>query len=296
MKKSLKFFIRLLITSFLLFFLFKKLNFSEVYQILKKSNLLYFVSASFLYILSSYVSTLRWRVFISSSEIKISELFSFYLIGSFFNTVLPGIISGDVVKILIVKDKINLKEAIFSVFMDRYIGFAALVLIGFISFVVFYNRLPKNWIIWSVPLAFFSFILISALLYRLVNFRFLKDFKVFLVSLRKNQIFKAFFLSLIVQLCVILSVYMIAVCVDVKLSIFKIFIFLPVIVLITTLPISISGIGLREWCFIIFFSSSISDQQAVAVSFVWFVSVVFASLVGGFEYLRLKEFLNVKQK
>lgn len=296
MKKSLKFFIRLLITSFLLFFLFKKLNFSEVYQILKKSNLLYFVSASFLYILSSYVSTLRWRVFISSSEIKISELFSFYLIGSFFNTVLPGIISGDVVKILIVKDKINLKEAIFSVFMDRYIGFAALVLIGFISFVVFYNRLPKNWIIWSVPLAFFSFILISVLLYRLVNFRFLKDFKVFLVSLRKNQIFKAFFLSLIVQLCVILSVYMIAVCVDVKLSIFKIFIFLPVIVLITTLPISISGIGLREWCFIIFFSSSISDQQAVAVSFVWFVSVVFASLVGGFEYLRLKEFLNVKQK
>ncbi|MEN2985376.1 MAG: lysylphosphatidylglycerol synthase transmembrane domain-containing protein [Thermodesulfovibrionaceae bacterium] len=297
MRNYLKFLIRLLITTVLIFFLFQKLNFSEFYQALKKSNLIYIVFASFLYLLSSYISTLRWKIFISSSKIKISELFSLYLIGSFFNITLPGIVSGDIVKILMIRDKVNLREAIFSIFMDRYIGFSVLLFVGFIFFLIFYPKLPKSWILWSVPISFLGFILFSLFLYILVNFRFLKEFRSLLGCLKKNQIFITLILSLFIQFCVIFSVYVVTKSINLELSFFKIAIFLPVIILITTLPISISGVGVREWCFLLFFEKFIPPEKAMATSVLWFASVVFASLIGGFEYLRLKKkSLNIEQK
>lgn len=71
---------------------------------------------------------------------------------------------------------------------------------------------------------------------------------------------------------------------------------MPIIILISMLPISVSGVGVREWCFILFFGNSLGYANVVAVSFLWFISQVFASLIGGIEYLRFKNFLNIKKE
>lgn len=287
MKRYIELLFRIAVTCLLVFYLFKKIEITQVLSLLSQLNLLFFFLASFLYIVSVYISTLRWKIFLP--ELTVSRLFSLYLIGSFFNTVLPGIIGGDVIKILILKKKTGLYNAIASVFMERYIGFSALLMIGFVFFCLFYTKLPQSWIIWSVPLIFFSFIAISLLVYFLKNFSFLKNFHAYFISFSKNQIAIAFLYSLIVQLIVILSVYIICLSLNIAVSFFELSIYLPVIVLITTLPVSVSGIGVREWCFILFFGSSVGQANAVAVSFLWFISVVLASLSGGIEYLRFKE-------
>lgn len=294
MKRYIKLFFRTVVTSLLVFYLFKKIDIAQVLNLFNQINLPLFLLASFLYIVSLYISTLRWRIFLTG--LSIPRLFSLYLIGSFFNTVLPGIIGGDIIKILILKQKTGLHRAVASVFMDRYTGFAALLMIGFVFFCFFYPRLPQSWIVWSIPLVFSCFIAGSLFVYLLKNFSFLKDFHAYLMSFSKNQIVKAFLYSLAVQFIVILSVYIICLALDISVSFFELSIYLPLIILITTLPVSLSGIGVREWCFILFFGSSVGQTKAVAISFLWFISVVLASLSGGIEYLRFKDSVDVKKK
>jgi len=295
LKKYIKPFFRLTVTGLLIFYLFKKIEISQVLSLFSHINLILFLFASFLYIVSTYISTLRWKIFLSD-EFRISRLFSVYLIGSFFNTVLPGIIGGDIIKVLMIRNKAGLNNAVASVFLERYTGFATLLMIGFVFFCIFYERLPQSLIIWSVPLSFSGFIVVSLFLYLFRNFNFLKNFYEYFLSFSKSQIAKAFLYSVFIQFIVILSVYVICVSLDIFISFFELCIYLPVIVLITTLPISVSGIGIREWCFILFFGSSVGQTNAVAISFLWFLSVILASVSGGIEYLRFKESVDMKKE
>lgn len=296
MKKYINFFIRLTVTVLLLLYLFKKIDSSNILNSLVLINPFVFFFASFLYLLSSYISTLRWRLFIPQNEFSLSSLFSLYLIGSFFNNVLPGIIGGDVVKIYMIKDKTGIKKALASVFMERYAGLFALLLIGFIFFCLFYTRLPKDMLIWSVPVSFLLFILGSIFLLLTRKIKFFKEIHDYIFSFGKKQIIQALIYSFFVQFIVILSVYIIFLGLSLPVSFFELAIFLPIIILISLLPLSVSGIGVREWCFILFFGNSLGHANVVAVSFLWFLSQVFASLFGGIEYLRVKKFLNIKKE
>ncbi|MGC8938567.1 MAG: lysylphosphatidylglycerol synthase transmembrane domain-containing protein, partial [Thermodesulfovibrio sp.] len=236
------------------------------------------------------------KIFLPQQHLKVSELFSLYLIGSFFNNVLPGIIGGDLIKIFMIKEKAGLKKALASVFMERYTGLFALLLIGFAFFCLFYKNLPQHRLMWSVPLSFLSFILASLFLLLLGKIKFFKEFHDYVLSFTRKQILQAIFYSFLVQFTIIVSVYVIFLGIDISVSFIEVCIFLPIIILISMLPISVSGIGVREWCFIIFFGKSFGKAQVVAVSLLWFMSQVFASLVGGVEYLRFKKTLDIKKK
>lgn len=296
MNPYIKFFFRLAVTVLLIFFLFKKFDILNIFISLKKINPVTFLFASFLYIVSSFVSTLRWKIFLPHPELTIGRLFSLYLIGSFFSISMPGIIGGDFVKVFILKEKTGLKQVFSSVFMERYIGLTTLLVIGFLFFILFYSSLPKNPIIWSVPLAFFGFIGGTIFLIWIGRFRFLRDFRDYIFSFKKKQIFQAFIYSVFIQITVIFSVYILFQGSNLSVCFFELASFLPTIILITMLPVSISGIGLREWCFVLFFGNLSGPANAIAVSFLWFLSQVFASLIGSIEYLRFKKPLNIKKK
>lgn len=295
LKKYINFLLRFAVTFLLIIYILSKIETGQILNALYKINLLAFFSASFLYIVSSYISALRWRLFIVS-DIKPSQLFSLYLIGSFFNIALPGIIGGDAVKILLLRKKTGIKEAFASVFMERYVGFFALIFIGFVFFLLFYSQLPHNPVIYAVPLSFFGFFVATFFLLLVGRYNFLRDFRQYILSFKKTQILKAFCYSIVVQFIVIVTVYIIGRGLGLYINFFELAIFLPVIVLITTLPVSLSGIGVREGCFILFFGSSIGEANAVVLSFVWFLSVVFASLFGAVEYLKFKDSLDMKEK
>jgi len=296
LKQYIKFCIRFTVTVLLVLYLLKKIDFSNVLSSFVLINPFAFFFASFLYIISSYISTLRWKIFLPYQELSISKLFSLYLIGAFFNNVLPGIIGGDIVKIFMIKEKTGTKQALASVFMERYIGLSALLFIGFIFFCVFYTKLPQQMLIWTVPVSFVGFIGGSIFFLLLGKTKFFKGLKDYVLSFSKKQIIKAFILSIFVQFIVIISVYIIFIGLHQSISFFELAIFMPIIILISMLPISVSGVGVREWCFILFFGNSLGYANVVAVSFLWFISQVFASLIGGIEYLRFKNFLNIKKE
>jgi len=97
LNKILLLILKLAVSSSLLYFVLSKTGVEKVLTIIKTINPLAFIGVIFIYIFSIYVSSIRWRLLLPE-EFKGKRLFSFYLIGSFFNTFLPGLVGGDAVK------------------------------------------------------------------------------------------------------------------------------------------------------------------------------------------------------
>jgi uncharacterized protein (TIRG00374 family) len=86
-----------------------------------------------------------------------------------------------------------------------------------------------------------------------------------------------------------------AIAVYVPLSYF--FIFMPIIWVITTIPISISGLGLREGAFAFFFSQvGMASENAIALSLLYYSYLVCSGMVGGLLFLRASAWDYVQKR
>jgi len=313
---------KLSVSAILFYLLVAKVGGKTILHNIQLLDPIAFFSAIGLYIIASYLSTLRWKLLIPYQS-KTSRLFSIYMIGSFFNTYMPGIIGGDAVKAyylnkelhatgsaLKAQDQIevhpSLVVAIASVFMDRYVGLSALLTLGILAFpfgISYLERASVQWpVIWFVPAATSVFIASSFLIFKArigVRLRFLFKTYQYLQFYRskKNILGRCFIYSIIIQLLTILSVYILAKGISLDTSFLALLIFVPIIILVSFLPFSISGIGLREGAFIFLLGSmGISAEKSMTLSIIWFLSVFFAGVWGLFEYLRFKTMFGREEK
>lgn len=275
-----------------------------------------------LYIIASYLSTIRWKLLVPYQS-KTSRLFSIYMIGSFFNTYMPGIVGGDAVKAYYLNRELHATGntpiaqgqeeitpspvvAIASVFMDRYVGLSALLALGILAFpfgIGYLERASVQWpVIWLVPAAAAVFIASSFLIFKFrvgERLRFL--FKTYqylqFYRSRKNILARCFIYSLVVQLLTILSVYVLAKGISLDTSFLSLLVFMPIIILVSVLPLSISGIGLREGAFIFLLGSTgVPAEKSMTLSIIWFLSVFVAGVWGLLEYLRFKTMFGSEKK
>ena len=292
-------------------------------------NPLAFCAAIVLYLFAAYVSTLRWQLLIPR-RISTGRLFSMYMIGSFFNTYLPGIVGGDAVKAYYMSRELKGQAgaqalplqaepptrtsrlssehnvlAIASVFMDRYIGFIALLTIGAVAFpfgLTYLEGASGTWpVIWVLPGFFIVFAAVSiALKFRLgKNIKFLDRIYGYfeLYKAKRGALVLAFLYSLGVQAMGIAAVYVLSVGLALDISFYSLLIFIPIIILISFIPVSISGIGLREGAFVILLGAvGVPARMAMTLSITWFLSVFVAGIWGLIEYLRFKAVLGGKEK
>jgi hypothetical protein len=313
---------KLSVSAILFYFLVSKIGGKTILYNIRLLDPVAFFAAVGLYIIASYLSTIRWKLLVPYKS-KTSRLFSIYMIGSFFNTYLPGIIGGDAVKAYYLNKELHatgsnskaldqeeatplLVVAIASVFMDRYVGLSALLALGMLAFpfgIGYLERASVQWpVIWFVPAATCVFIVSSFLIFKFrigVRLRFLFKTYQYLQFYRskKNIMGRCFIYSIIIQLLTILSVYVLAKGLSLDTSFLSLLIFVPIIVLVSFLPVSISGIGLREGAFIFLLGSTgIPAEKSMTLSIIWFLSVFVAGVWGLFEYLRFKTMFGREEK
>ncbi|HAM49718.1 MAG TPA: hypothetical protein DCP92_03115, partial [Nitrospiraceae bacterium] len=89
--------LKIIVSTGLLYVVISKTGIDKVSTMLQGISLPYFLTACLIYTISIYVSSIRWQLFLPEG-FGIKRLFSLYLIGSFFNNILPGVIGGDAVK------------------------------------------------------------------------------------------------------------------------------------------------------------------------------------------------------
>ncbi|MFG1509877.1 lysylphosphatidylglycerol synthase transmembrane domain-containing protein [Halobacteriovorax sp. HFRX-2_2] len=99
-----------------------------------------------LLICSSFIAAFRWSLLLKtkSDKIHIKKIYPINLIGQFFSTFLPGIVTGDFLKLLYVRDcDKNLKRSFLlsTALIDRIIGLIGLLIVGGLSSIYFYSEL-----------------------------------------------------------------------------------------------------------------------------------------------------------
>jgi hypothetical protein len=294
-KKILFLSLKLIVSSSLLYIVFSRTGVRQVFSLLKDIHFSAFFSAVLLYIIAQLLSTVRWKLLLPDT-LRIKKLFSLYLIGSFFNTVLPGLIGGDAVKAFYLYRATGRGGlTVASIFMDRYIGFVMLIIICTLAFPFGYSYFHNSPVSWVFPFIVLIFIITSFLIF---GFRFGKRIQIlselydYFHSYRnkKGIVIKALLISALVQLSGFFAVYILALGLGVHIPFLACLIFIPLIIMFTALPISISGIGIREGAFVLFFGLiGIRQDVATALSLSWFIANATGSLLGLMEYIRYRK-------
>lgn len=130
LNKYIKLIIKLLITAIIIIIIIRKVDFSQVTQILRKAQWGYLLLAALFFMFSKMVAAFRLNYFFRSIGIHLSNSFNLklYLLGMYYNLFLPGGIGGDGYKIYLLNKYFSVggKRIFWAIFTDRLSGLLAL--------------------------------------------------------------------------------------------------------------------------------------------------------------------------
>ena len=277
-KKYLRIFLQAAITLLALYIVFRKIELKEVLELFAGANLFYLSLGLLAFILSQFISSFRLNNFLRSVDVNISEgsNLRLYLLGMYYNLFLPGGIGGDGYKIYLLNKKfgVKVKRLFWALILDRLSGLAALLGIAVILslFVPYFNRFDYySWLL--VPLIILGFYFFMRL--------FFSDFlKIFAITQLQSFLIQAFQL-----LCALLILFSFGVFDNIY---EYLFLFL-VSSIVATIPGTIGGVGAREIAFLYGAQiTSLDINQAIALSFMFYLMTVLVSLSGMYYSLRKK--------
>jgi uncharacterized membrane protein YbhN (UPF0104 family) len=247
-----------------------------------------------LFVLMQVASALRWQILARALgfERSLKELAGFYFIGSYFNLVLPTSVGGDVVRAFYLCGGTNGRmPAFLSVFLDRLSGLLVLLVLACMA--VLLSPVPlEAWIPWSVwgmtaSAALGILVLpLAARWFRLGAYR-VQQIETAMSLLRRPRVFLGTtLLSAFVQAGNVVIVWMIGLAIQADVPASFYWILVPMVSLLTMLPISINGTGVREVSMVVLLAPlGISRGLAVSLSLLWFAVFATFSLAGGVVYL-----------
>ncbi len=306
-KKGLSIALKVAVSATLLYVLFSAIEFDDFMGVVKDLDPLVFVSMILFFTAIQCLSTFRWSIVLKKDfDIRYPKLLSIYLIGMFFNNFLPTLVGGDVIKAFYLyraKGKGDVAAA--SILIDRYSGYSALMVITLASLV------PGYLLIKGTGLAGFFFLLLGGyvaascfiwieplhgwLVRHLTGTRMLRlnriveTFYTALMSYKSHRgiLFKIFLCSLVIQGAVIVVYIVLARSMGIGVPAGYFFLFVPLATTVSMVPITLSGLGIREGAFVFLFAhAGATTEEALGLSLVWFAVVVSTSLLGGIEYIR----------
>lgn len=287
-----------------------KLNFKLLAQLTQYPLAVIF--AFLLSILNYCLVSWRWKNILrarSQNELPMSGMLKITWIGQFFSSVLPGSVSGDLVKLLYVQglDKSLSKKFVFaSILIDRLMGLAGLILLVGLSSLFFSGHILENAPAME-PLLKINYILAGLVLLSLILFFFFSSWirklllgfeglafskiisKIIglwddLVSI-KPQMLKAVFISLAVQITGVLVFWsLIQPFVEGKMDFIQALAFIPLGLMTLALPVAPSGLGVGHAIFQKLFEFT-GIQNGASLFNLYFVLTLSVNLLGVIPYL-----------
>jgi uncharacterized protein (TIRG00374 family) len=286
----------------LLALLLWKVGWRETWATIRQIDPRYLLAAWLLYLFSMVLRAYRWQVLLRIQKLtaSLSRLTSLYFIGTFFNSVLPTGFGGDVVRVLeLTKDSHQGTEAMGTVVVDRLCGFVVLFVMACLALPFSYRVIPA--LVTATILVITIVTLLGVwmalsdrvwgwlcklpLLGRLLDRPRVQHFRASIAAYRTPAIANALLASLVFNVLLMVINYLVALGLGVRISLWYFFIFIPIISFLLTLPISFSGLGLREGGYILLFGQAgVPSSLALAMSLCIYAMAVVTGLIGGLLY------------
>lgn len=297
------------VSFFFLYIIFKKIDLYEIGKTVKNSNLPLLLFSYFLIFILNFLLAFRFKLILEiyfKKKINTFFVFNLTMIGLFFNNFLPSGAGGDIAKVFyLIKDESKKFLLGISVIIDRYIGALTVMSMGTIS-VLFFHRFDNRiyfliiffffflifffFFLSHRKLASFSYNLIKRILPGFINEKLLNLYNGFnfYFTEDKKKLVNSIFLSFLLQIFSIFSQYIICFSVTGKfLNIGLFFILIPLIWASTLIP-SIGGLGIREFSYIYLFTPYIGEKNASALSLLILFSIFLNSIIGGIIFVFFK--------
>ncbi len=288
MKKIITTLLKAGVSAAILIYLFRKIDFAEVWQLFKNIHVEYLLIALGLYLLGQALCAYRWKLvaMVMGFQNSFREFFIFYYIGIFFNLFLPTAIGGDVGKCYyLAKGNKKVLRAVVSVLADRASGLIVLVMIAGISLTLLNTiTLPS-----SLPAVILigNILILTGFIVPVFAGKYLtavSEKVSLLLIFWKNPVplMKAIGISVIFHSLVIVIHILIGMSLELIIPWQFYLLVVPLVVTVSMLPVSLSGIGLREGAYVFFLSFvNIPKTEALTFAFGWFTILVMSSLAGG---------------
>ena len=291
MKKWLPVILQALVSAGFLFWIFRRPDFgSEAWQVLAQADAGGLVAGFLLAGAGNLLGVVRWGLFLRLLGIRIPawEVLRLSFVGLFFNNFLVGAVGGDVVKVVWLSAKGHAKTpALLSVLMDRMSGLGALVVCSLTFMLWRWDWLMRSpvvagvmqfvvgYLIVVVALLGLSLAMTAAGLARRLPERFplrarLVEFTdiYLLFATAWRQTAAASVLSAFILVGHFLTFYCSARAFGVQIPLPDFFAFMPAVDIISAMPVSLGGLGVREQLFATVLGdlSGVPEAQAVSIS------------------------------
>ncbi len=307
-RKRLLVLLRAAVSALLIGLLLVRANMGEIWAAMRQAEVAPLVGAFVLLFVGYLISTRRWQLLLRALDIHLPfrALLASYCVAIFVGNFLPSTVGGDAVRAY---DTVRLSGRkggpIAAVFVDRLLGVVALAL--FAAIVVMAGTKRELAVPWLRFGLFFGLVVMVLFIVWIFFGRRGEDVDSNPLSATKQRgvvgtvrkaiaAFRAFGgktstlgmgigYSLLLQANVVLHFYLIARAVGIPLGIGPFFFVVPVATLLTMLPVSINGIGIRENAFVFLLSPfAVSPSTAIAFTWIGFGMILVYGAMGGVVY------------
>jgi uncharacterized membrane protein YbhN (UPF0104 family) len=279
-KKLLKFLVKLLISFALIFFVIHEIDISKVMELVKTANIKFIFLAYLCIFFAQMLGGLRMRNNFNSEGLKFTRIYAigFYYIGMMFNLVLPGGIGGDGYKAYYFQKRYRFpwRRSVLIVLRGRANGLAFMCLFLFLLLYINHEYFTFEY----AEELFLGASLLIFPVYSLCSKYLLKE----TISMQISGMQYSFFS----QILFILGIIGILQALGNEENTMRYIIVFLVANIVSVIPISFGGLGLRELTFLkasVFMA--LSSDLGVAVSFIFYLLYSVVALTGFIPYLML---------
>jgi uncharacterized protein (TIRG00374 family) len=303
--KRISFFLRVAVSVGLVALMVSRLDTSNMMRFLRRADLA-LVGLTLLAVLADRaLMGIRWMKLVEALDVRASrsKLFKIFFLSTFFGSFLPGGVGGEAVRAVSFSRLTSRGvESVASVAMDRLIGLLSMLLTGLLSLSIFYRVYPHPALLWlvllgSVLLLVFLGLSLARPLHRALldrargrTTRIAEWTRRAVDSLgryrdRPGTLALVFLISIGVQLLRVLQAYLLSESMGLGTPAIYFFCFVPPILVVTMLPISVGGWGTANLAYVALFSQVGMDPDGAFVLSVLILGLgVVGNLPGGLIY------------
>lgn len=237
--KLLKLGLKFLLTAACIAFIVYKIDFTNSIAAIRKAHPLWIILSVVFFAVSKVISSFRLNAYFRLINVRLTEWanLKLYWLGMLFNIFLPGSISGDGYKVIRLTKAFdtNYKKTTAAVLLDRFSGLAAL---GIFSGILWVSILDTHGL---TPFIIAGTVLILPVYYLAVKLIFPYLLPAF---------WRTFFYGIAVQFFQMLSFWCILKALGIHDNTLQYFLIFLVSSVAAVLPLTIGGIGIREFVFL----------------------------------------------
>jgi uncharacterized protein (TIRG00374 family) len=298
---------KVLVSVLLFVWLFRKLQWSAIGPALRHADPAWVAGAAAMLIASHVLASYQWGRLLAAAGIELPfwKVVTYYFVAQFFNNFLPANVGGDLARTLDAsRAAASRSTALSTVILDRLIGTAALGCVAVVTTLPAIDRFhlvtayAGVMVFFGVSLIMLRAVLEPRVLAGLEGFMARVGLSRFAPALdqlsgrlavfrgQRRMLVQVFCVAMLVQVMRIGVHVLFARALGLHVDTAYFFLFVPLLGVIVSLPISLNGIGVREGAGMLLFGLVGLDRaSAFALQFGTYLVAVGVSLIGGMVFL-----------